>query len=534
MRAYCLLTAMLNAVTALVVGSLVLFKGRSGTLHRTYVLACLAVLGWSAGYILWQLATSAAQAIVYCRFLMASAIAIYVFYAHHFLLLLERNRPRLIIVTYILGGIFAVLSIFGTTIVAGVKPQLEFPFWPIAGRLYIPMLLFSSAPILVQLKYAFEAMRKSEGMRRRQLHYVFWGSLIAYIGGSTNYPLWFGIPIRPYGNPGASIHLIMTSYAIMKHHLMGIHVVIRKTAIYSAVSAVLIAIYVGIISVLTKVLEGYIPQASLLSSAVAAAAMALLFHPLQLHVQRWIDRRFPRESLNQALLREATSDFVHEIKRPLANISMPVQLALMDLDRFAANRISRDELIGQLRQRLEYVLGESMEAGDTIEAIRALSSSIPSAHETINLKMILKRIVAREQARIAHGNIQVEQSFDVEPISIDGNAKQLEIALGNIVKNAIDAMMGMNRSRSRNLRLNIHRTTHITVDIEDTGPGISDADLSRLFDPWFSTKGSGGMGIGLFLTREMLRLHNASIDVQSQVGKGSRFRIHFPFPMAIS
>jgi two-component system, NtrC family, sensor kinase len=316
----------------------------------------------------------------------------------------------------------------------------------------------------------------------------------------------------------------LMAYGTFKYRVMDINLIIRKTALYSLVSAILISLYVGIISVLTKTLEGLFTRAPVFSSTIAAATIALLFHPLQLYVQRWLDRRFPRESLDQSLLREATSDFVHEMKRPLANISMPAQLALMDLEQFGDH-----QAVPALRRRLEYILHESLEAGETIEAIRALSSQTPPLPQSIDLVNILERILDREDSRIAAGKIQVTREFADPALRVKGHAKQLEIALANILKNAIEALSGLEDAKPRRLRVAVQALSEkISVDIEDSGPGIPKADLARLFDPWFSTKGSAGMGIGLFLTREVLRLHNASIEVESREGEGSHFRVVFP------
>ena len=68
----------------------------------------------------------------------------------------------------------------------------------------------------------------------------------------------------------------------------------------------------------------------------------------------------------------------------------------------------------------------------------------------------------------------------------------------------------------------------LEVSIQDSGPGIAAKDLKKLFDPWFTTKGSHGMGIGLFLTREIIQRHGGSIEVSSTEGNGTTFVIRLP------
>src|SRR5207249_440192 len=104
---------------------------------------------------------------------------------------------------------------------------------------------------------------------------------------------------------------------IARYQLMDIKIIIRRTLIYSFVTAVLTAIYVVITMVVARGLEGWVVSPNVFSSAAAACAMALLFHPLRMKIQRLVDRHFPREHLDPELLQEAAGGFAHEMKRPL-------------------------------------------------------------------------------------------------------------------------------------------------------------------------------------------------------------------------
>jgi signal transduction histidine kinase len=160
-----------------------------------------------------------------------------------------------------------------------------------------------------------------------------------------------------------------------------------------------------------------------------------------------------------------------------------------------------------------------------------LSSRNSSEHQPVDLAKLLGQALERDQPRIIAGKIEVVRDFKDSGLMVDGDAKQLEIALANILKNAIDALLATHESKLRRIRVATeNQVSRVIVEIEDSGPGIVKADLSRLFDPSFSTKGSAGMGIGLFLAREVLRLHGAQVEVQSREGEGARFRLIFPVP----
>ena len=68
----------------------------------------------------------------------------------------------------------------------------------------------------------------------------------------------------------------------------------------------------------------------------------------------------------------------------------------------------------------------------------------------------------------------------------------------------------------------------MTASIKDSGPGIKRTDVGHLFEAYFTTKGSEGTGMGLFLSRQVIKAHGGSIDVKSEEGKGTEFIIRLP------
>jgi signal transduction histidine kinase len=97
----------------------------------------------------------------------------------------------------------------------------------------------------------------------------------------------------------------------------------------------------------------------------------------------------------------------------------------------------------------------------------------------------------------------------------------------NLLTNAIDATPAGGRIEVATRALAGRREVEITV--ADTGPGIADTDRKRIFEPFFSTKDAGrGAGLGLFITAEIVREHKGRIDVESEEGRGSTFRVVLP------
>jgi two-component system, sporulation sensor kinase E len=109
-----------------------------------------------------------------------------------------------------------------------------------------------------------------------------------------------------------------------------------------------------------------------------------------------------------------------------------------------------------------------------------------------------------------------------EPIYITADKEKLKIAFLNIMINAVEAM---NKNKGE-LLIEIKKATHPIVTISDNGSGISEENLSELFEPYFTSK-KKGLGLGLTTTLNILQSHRAGIEVHSRLNKGTTFTISF-------
>jgi CheY-like chemotaxis protein len=108
--------------------------------------------------------------------------------------------------------------------------------------------------------------------------------------------------------------------------------------------------------------------------------------------------------------------------------------------------------------------------------------------------------------------------------SVMGDAVELREVLVNMIYNAIDAMPSGGEIRMSSQETN----GRVVLTIADNGTGMTPEVKSRLFDPFFTTKGKGGTGMGMAVSFGIIRRHNGSIDVESEPGRGTTFRISLP------
>ena len=136
----------------------------------------------------------------------------------------------------------------------------------------------------------------------------------------------------------------------------------------------------------------------------------------------------------------------------------------------------------------------------------------PSGFETVALSDIIERVREIAQPRLSGSNIQSQISVAEGLPPIKADVTQLEMALLNLVTNALDAMPNGGT-------LSITATARpgeIRVEVADTGPGIPAEIMERLFDPWVTTKPTGeGTGLGLAIVRDVIRAHGGSVSAHN-------------------
>lgn len=228
---YFALSGLVNALVSFLLGFYALWKGHRKPLNTNYALLAFSVALWSGGYFFWQISTTAAAALFWCRVLMAGAVLIPVLDFNFTLWLTNKYYEKRFasFFSYFICLVF-LLSNFAPLIVSGVAPKLYFPFWPLPGLLFPLFLLMFFSYAVYSLLIMFSVFAGSAGQIRSQLFYVIIGTIIGYAGGSINYLLWYDIPIPPITNVLALVFPLLLAYAIMKHRLMNISVVISRAA----------------------------------------------------------------------------------------------------------------------------------------------------------------------------------------------------------------------------------------------------------------------------------------------------------------
>jgi PAS domain S-box-containing protein len=200
----------------------------------------------------------------------------------------------------------------------------------------------------------------------------------------------------------------------------------------------------------------------------------------------------------------------HEVRNPLNNISM------------SAEQLGNSDDDSEIY--LDIIKRNSMRINNLIEELLRSSNPRDNTHKQCFMQRIIDDVIVETSDRLTLRKMQLQLNYPQQPVLVMADQENLKLALLNIVINAIEAMEEGKGKLSIDLQ---PETGYSKMTITDNGCGISEDNITRIFEPYFTRKKTGA-GLGLAFTLNILRAHNAIIDVSSAIGSGTTFTITFP------
>jgi signal transduction histidine kinase/DNA-binding LacI/PurR family transcriptional regulator/ActR/RegA family two-component response regulator len=256
--------------------------------------------------------------------------------------------------------------------------------------------------------------------------------------------------------------------------------------------------------------------------------------------ERSLQERQAAADRSQALSTLA-SGVAHDLNNALGAL---VSLSDVALDEVEEHRKSGKLLDSDTADDLRTIKSSALRATETIKDLMTLGRVRRTRQEPFDLSRLTRRVVAEHQelltkTRVASVVLSLEANF--EGLTILGSEPHVERAVGNILRNAVEAVSGSGRIDISVSMLNldgplngqdsIRPGSYAVVSIADNGPGMDDEAIKRIFEPFFSTKRLGessGSGLGLAIVHSVVQEHQGHINVSSERGRGSRFMLYFP------
>lgn len=213
---------------------------------------------------------------------------------------------------------------------------------------------------------------------------------------------------------------------------------------------------------------------------------------------------------------EAWQNLIRVLTHEIMNSVTPIASLASTGSSLARAEISQ-ESIGDIRDAFQTIEKRSEGLLHFVRAYRNLTRIPKPSFQISPVKEIFNNVVRLLRTQLIDSNVGVEISIQPKQLEVTADPELIEQVLINLVKNSIEAL-GSQAERQIRLSSRLDGQGRVVMQVSDNGPGIEPEALDKIFIPFFTTKESGS-GIGLSLSRQIMRLHGGSISVLSEPEK---------------
>ena len=252
--------------------------------------------------------------------------------------------------------------------------------------------------------------------------------------------------------------------------------------------------------------------------------IGMLAHSFNEMTQKLSDaQRQVYQSQKLAAVGQLAAGVAHEINNPLTGVLT-----------YSSFLLKRAADTPEFKEDLEVIVRETQRCRGIVKGLLDFARPSPPEKHPSDINEIVERAIRIVQTQLAAHRVEVHKNLRADLPMVHADANQIQQIIVNLLLNANDAIGegGGTVALATGLKTNGDapqtRTREIEIRVSDTGCGIPAANLERIFEPFFSTKGRKGTGLGLAVAWGIVEKHNGRIEVESEVGKGTTFRVLLP------
>jgi len=533
---YYTISLLIGGFTALISGVVVISHDRHRPENQAWFALTMCTSIWSFSYFFMTISRSREVALLSNWILHFAAIFIPLFY---YLLVLiitgAYNRNKIIFWIFTSAALLFTVINLSPWFVADVVSKVGFNYAPVPGPLYLFFFFYFfivvTAGLITSGKAAYLA--KDRSVRIRFIYTIIF-TVAASLGGGSVFLTTFFAQIPPYLLILFSLYPLISGYAILRYQLFDVKVIATQ-----------ILIFAGWTFILIRVLLAESSREQVANSILLAGTILLGIFLIK-SVKREVKQREHIELLATDLqkannrlteLDRQKSEFVsfatHQLRAPLTAMKGYASLILEgDMGHVPKEAMEAVSRIFESSKTLASIVD------DYLNVTRIELGSMKYAFETIDLKQLVQDVIGESKPNI--DKTKLKFSFNAEESGSDYRITADRDKLKQVILNLVDNSLKYTPSGSIDVTLKYDRKVHKFVFmIKDTGVGIAPETMPRLFQKFSRAENANktnikGTGLGLYVAKEIINAHHATIKVESPgEGKGSSFIVEFePFAKA--
>jgi len=517
----------LGALFSLGLGLFVLLQNYRVEIHRVLSAMCFSLVLWLGPYAIAYSTNNTGVAIV-CTRIACTSVALFHLYLYHLVIaFLDLKRERKILYAcYALTPLLLYSFLFTDLFLTGTHHYF-WGFYSKAGPLHPPYI---AVGIMLWIRCLYllykHADAQTSEIRRAQIRYAFWVFLLV-MPCMVDYIPKYGFEFYPIGFVFVLLFTFVMAFAIIKHQLFDIRIVIRKSLIYSLLVAAITTTYLVAVLVIERFFQGFFGYQSVIATVLVAFLISIFFNPVRNKIQTFVDRSLfkattaelaeqrekllieVRKSEQQKAVATLAAGMAHEIKNPLT--------AIKTFTEHLPEKFDSEEF----RAKFHKIVGGEVERiNHIVQQLLDFSKPVPPKLQPVQINNILDETLEFLNSDLIERHIEVTKDYDAFT-TIQGDPQQLKQVFLNLFLNSLQAMNGSGK-------LNISTTqadSNLTITIQDNGEGMTQQTLDRLFEPFYTTK-STGTGLGLSVVKGIIDEHGGSVQVESNDQKGTKVKVN--------
>jgi signal transduction histidine kinase len=234
-----------------------------------------------------------------------------------------------------------------------------------------------------------------------------------------------------------------------------------------------------------------------------------------------------RERNDKLMNMEAmAASIAHEVNQPLSALVTNGGIGLRLL-------AVPDSDLDEVRQVLKRMIDDGHRASHVIASIRAMFGKEHREKAPVNIGDLVREVVGLVHGVLENQGVSLQVELQQGLPRVMADRAQLQQVFLNLIMNALEAMNSVeNRKRSLLVKSEHHGARDVLIAVEDSGPGINQNDMDRIFDAFFTTK-SHGMGLGLSICRSIVESHGGRLWASARVPHGSVFYVQLPSGVSV-
>jgi len=312
-------SALLTSIASLSLVVLVYKKGVRKELRDKFSLYYFALFAWSFSVFLTTSIYNYELSYFFCQTTHIAAIFIPVFFLHFTYAYLDRDKSRIaqviLWIFYLLAVFFFVVVIFFRALFFdGISPKLSFPYFPNAGIFYTPWVISFAAAVFIAHLALFHALLQSSGLKKKQIRFFFIANLIGYFGGIGCFLPVYDLSMFPfpYGPYGVLLLSFVSGYAVLKHRLIDLKILIKRTIVFAFLFGAIMAIFSFVVFVFQNLLSKYMAANPFFSAAIAVVLIIVIYDNVRNFLIQMTDKFLFQKKLDyRVLLKEASEYLAH-------------------------------------------------------------------------------------------------------------------------------------------------------------------------------------------------------------------------------